>query len=167
MKKITLTHEIDCSEERFWDVFFDEGFNTSLFREHLGFPSFETVELSKDDGGAVKRTIKAVPKMDVPKPLKKIFGDSIGYQESGTFDPSTKTWSWKLQTHTMPDKLRTEGTVRCEKISDTKVRRVAIIELEAKVFGVGGLIESTTETQMRKGWDDSAAYMNQWVKKNG
>jgi len=34
------------------------------------------------------------------------------------------------------------------------------------VFGVGGLHESTTEKQMRDGWNASAAYMNTWLAKH-
>lgn len=166
MKKITLTHEIHCSQERFWEVFFDEGFNTSLFRDHLGFPKFEVLKLERHDDGRVERTVRGVPKMDVPKPLQKVLGDNFGYDEEGSFDPQSETWTWKMKPNTLAGKLRTEGTVRCEKISDDKCRRVAVIEMEAKVFGVGGLLESTTEKEMRQGWDKSASFMNDWLAKN-
>ena len=165
MKKITLTHEINCSEERFWELFFDDAFNTALFRDHLSFPKYEILNLKRHDDGRVDRTVRGVPKMDVPKALQKVLGDGFGYDEDGSYDPKTGTWTWKMKPNTLAGKLRTEGTVRCEKVSDDKCRRVAVIELEAKVFGVGGLLESTTEKEMRTGWDSSAAYMNEWIKK--
>jgi hypothetical protein len=46
------------------------------------------------------------------------------------------------------------------------VRRVAEILIEAKVFAVGGLIESSAEKQLRDGWDKSAVFMNRWLEKN-
>ena len=35
--------------------------------------------------------------------------------------------------------------------------------IEAKIFGVGGLIESSAEKQLREGWDKSAVFMNKWL----
>ncbi|MEI2620448.1 MAG: DUF2505 family protein [Candidatus Nanopelagicales bacterium] len=64
----------------------------------------------------------------------------------------------------MADKLRQEGTMRIEPIGDSKVRRIAELTMEAKVFGIGGLIESTTEKQLREGWDRSAVFMNRYIQ---
>jgi len=162
MKKITLRHEINCSEEHFWKVFFDKDFNNTLFLQELGFPEFELLEQSDNDG-TITRTVRGRPKMDMPKPVVKVLGDSFGYEESGTYDPSTKVWTWKMTPNRLADKLRHKGTVRVEVISDTKVRRIADIEMEAKVFGIGGLIEKTSETQMTAGWNQSATFMNKWI----
>ena len=52
---------------------------------------------------------------------------------------------------------------RIEKIGDDKVRRIVELVIEAKVFGIGGMLESTTEKQLRDGWDDSAVFMNKWL----
>ena len=53
--------------------------------------------------------------------------------------------------------------MRIESVGDKKVRRVTEMTIEAKVFGVGGLIESTVEKQLREGWDNSAQFMNRWI----
>ena len=36
--------------------------------------------------------------------------------------------------------------------------------MEAKVFAIGGLIESSAEKQLREGFDQSAVFMNQYLK---
>jgi hypothetical protein len=56
------------------------------------------------------------------------------------------------------------GTVRAERVSDTKCRRVAEMSVEAKIFGLGGIIEGASEKQLREGWDKSASFMNKWVE---
>ena len=38
------------------------------------------------------------------------------------------------------------------------------IVAEAKVFGVGGMIESSFEKSFRTGWQNSADFINKWVK---
>jgi hypothetical protein len=67
----------------------------------------------------------------------------------------------------MSDKLFTSGTVRVEPIGDSKVRRIAEMSIEAKIFAVGGLIESSAEKQMRDGWDKSANFMNKFIEEAG
>jgi hypothetical protein len=44
------------------------------------------------------------------------------------------------------------------------VRRIAEMSIEAKIFAVGGLLESTAEKQMRDGWDKSATFMNKYLE---
>ena len=161
MRKITLTHEINCSVDRFWEVFFDQEFNQKLFLDHLGFPEYEVIKQETKDDGTVERIIRGRPQMNVPKPVAKALGDKFGYEESGKKEGDV--WKWSMKTNTLTDKLHTKGSVRCEKISDDKCRRVAEIEMEAKVFGIGKLIEQSTEKEMREGWDKSAAFMNKWL----
>jgi hypothetical protein len=162
MKKFTLKHEIHCSETHFWKVFFDKEFNTSLFLKELKFPEYEVLEQVENESG-VKRRVRGRPKMDMPGPVAKVLGDSFGYEEAGTWDSKTKIWSWQMFPNRLGDKLRNVGKVRLEVLGDNKVRRIAEIEMEAKIFGVGGLIESSSEKQMTDGWNRSATYMNKWI----
>jgi hypothetical protein len=161
MRKFTLTHEINCSADKFWTYFFDKDFNTHLFLDELRFPEYEVLE--QTEGEAVRRRVRGKPKMTMPGPVAKLLGDSFGYEEDGTFDPKTQTWVWKMKPNTLADKLRNEGTVKVAAAGDGKCRRVAEIICEAKVFGLGGLIEKSTEEQMRDGWNKSASYMNKWI----
>ncbi len=163
MKKFTLRHEINCSVDHFWKVFFDKDFNTALFTKELGFPEY-TVLQQEEGESTITRKVRGTPKMDMPKPVMKLLGDGFSYEEAGTYERSNGIWKWKMTPAKLADKLRNEGTVSCEKISDDKCTRVATIEIEAKVFGVGGLIESSSEKQMKDGWNSSAAFMNRWLK---
>jgi hypothetical protein len=164
MGKFTVTHEINCDLDTFWKVFFDQEFNNALYRNELQFPDFQITSQQETDASIVRK-IAAQPKMEVPGALQKLIGSGFRYTEEGSFDKATKIWKWRLTPSTLADKLRTEGVVRVEKIGDTKVRRIADITMEAKIFGLGGLIESSTEKQLREGWDKSARFMNEYLKK--
>ncbi|MDI1449157.1 DUF2505 domain-containing protein [Polyangium sp. 6x1] len=163
MGKFTVTHEINCDEETFWKIFFDKAFNEKLYRDRLSFPRFDILEQTETDT-RMSRKVAGQPKMDVPAPVAKLLGSGFSYTEEGSFDKATKVWRWKLIPSTMADKVRNEGTMRIEPVGDKKVRRIAEITIEAKVFGIGGLIESSTEKQLRDGWGDSAVFMNDWIK---
>ncbi|EYF07564.1 DUF2505 domain-containing protein [Chondromyces apiculatus] len=162
MGKFTISHEINCDAETFWKVFFDKTFNEELFKNQLGFPRYDIVEQRETDQ-EVFRKVVGQPKMELPGPVAKLIGPGFSYIEEGRLNRSTKVWSWKMTPSTMADKLRQEGTMRIEPVGDKKVRRVTEMTIEAKVFGVGGLIESTVEKQLREGWDHSAQFMNRWI----
>jgi Protein of unknown function (DUF2505) len=160
MKNISLTHVVDCDIDTFWSVFLDAEYNKKLYLEGLGFKSFEPIELT-----ATSRRMKGVPKMNVPGAVAKLLGDSFGYEENGTLDKATNTYTWKMTPNTMVDKLFTKGSVKIEAAGEGKVRRTSSVSIEAKMFGVGGLLESTAEGEMRASMEKEAAFMNRWVKK--
>ena len=164
MGKMTVTHTINCNVERFWKVFLDKEFNTELYGKVLGFPDFQ-ITSQVDDETSVTRKVSAQPKMEVPGALQKLIGAGFRYTEEGSMKKSEGVWRWKMTPSTLADKLFTSGVVRVEAAGDNKVRRVAEITIEAKIFGLGGLIESTTEKQMRDGWDKSAVFMNQYLER--
>ncbi|WP_437501731.1 DUF2505 domain-containing protein [Sorangium sp. So ce1099] len=162
MGRFTVTHEINAGEEAFWTMFFDRSFNEKLYREILGFPAFEILEQNENDA-QITRKVSGTPKMEVPGPLAKLIGPGFGYIEEGRFDKKSKSWSWKTIPSSLADKVRNEGVLRVEPVGSDKVRRIAQIDIEAKIFGVGGLIESTVEKQLRQGWGESAVFMNKYL----
>ena len=164
MGKFTVTHEIHCNEETFWKVFFDRDFNMDLFLKELHFPEYSILEQRETDQSIVRK-VSGTPKMDVPAPVMKLLGPGFKYVEEGTFDKATKRWSFQMTPNVLHGKLFNKGNMRAEPVGEARVRRIAEIVVEAKVFGVGGLLESTGEKQIRQGWDSSAAFMNRWLKK--
>lgn len=162
MKRFTLTHEINCNEETFWKIFFDKTFNETLFRTELRFPQYDILDQRETDT-EIFRKIKGQPKMNLPGPVAKLLGSGFAYTEEGRLDKASKRWTWKMSPSKLAEKLHNEGTMRIEPIGDSKVRRVTEITMEAKIFGIGGLVESSAEKEMREGWDDSARFMNKWI----
>lgn len=163
MPTFTVTHEINCDEETFWKLFLDKEFNERMYKDGLGFPEFSIVEQVETDS-EIRRKTAGKPKLNnVPGPVAKLLGDSFRYTEVGSMDKKNKVWRYKLTPSVMADKMKQEGKITCEPAGPGKVKRVAELFIEAKVFGVGGLLESTTEKSLREGWDSSAKFMNKWI----
>lgn len=159
MPKFTVTHEINCNPTTFWKLFFDRDFNDKLYLEELGYSEFKILEKDETDTQiSCKLTTK--PKMNLPAPVAKLLSTNYRYMEEGPFDKATQVYRWKRIPSTQPDKIRFEGSIRIEPIGDSKVRRIADITVECKIFGIGGLMESTFEKEMRYEFDQSAAYFN-------
>ena len=96
--------------------------------------------------------------------MARLLGSTFGYEEVSTFDKASKVLRFVVKANVMSDKLHTEGFVRCEARGDGTSLRVVEITTEAKVFGLGGMIESAFERSFRNGWGGSAVFINAWVK---
>ena len=165
MPTVTFTHDIHCDEETFWKIFLDPEFNERLYKDALQFPDWKQVSLDETDA-KITRTTAGQPKLDdVPGPVAKIIGNGFRYTETGTLDRATKVWTWKLVPSMLADKVKQEGKMTIKPAGDGKVKRSVELFIEAKVFPISGMLESTTEKNMRAGWDKSAAFMNEWIKK--
>ncbi|KYF87947.1 DUF2505 domain-containing protein [Sorangium sp. So ce296] len=162
MGKFTITNEINCNVDTFWKLFLDKTFNEELYRKELGFPEYTITEQVETETEIIRRSA-GKPKMNLPGPVEKLLGSGFRYTEEGKLNKATKVWTFKLTPSTLADKMRNEGVVRVEAIGDNKVRRIAEIFIEAKVFGVGGLLESSAEKELRQGWEESAVFMNKWI----
>jgi hypothetical protein len=164
MATFTMRHDLDCDCDTFWRLFFEKDFNEKLFKA-LEFPEWKLIDTKETDKEII-RNVKATPKMDAPAPVVKLLGSSFGYDEEGRYDKATKTHKFIIKPNVMTEKLRNEGTVKCEPRGDGKSTRVVEIIAEAKVFGLGGMIESSIEKSFRTGWQQSADFINKWVKEH-
>jgi hypothetical protein len=160
MVRFTLRHDLGCEDVRFWKLFFDRDFSVAMYRA-LGFPRFEVVDQKETDAG-ITRVVTGTPKLDVPGPIAKLLGPGFSYREEGRFDRGETAFRFVMMTP-LEGKLRTEGVLRCEPRGEKASRRVVELEVEAKLFGLGGMLEGATEKSLRKGWDESAAFINRWA----
>jgi hypothetical protein len=161
VKTFTLRHEFDATPERYWTMFLDAGFQREMLTQGLGFPMPE-VEDPRPSGDKLLRNMKVTPKVDLPGPVARVLGSKLGYVEHGEYEPATHTWRWRLEFNVMPDKLKTSGVVRTH-MEGSKLIRVAEMEVEAKVFGIGGLIEGTMDKSLHEGWEKGAAFIRSYL----
>jgi len=161
MRKTNASSVINCNVETFWKLFLDEDYVTKLYLDGLEFKSIDILEMTE-----TTRKVRGVPKLNMPKPVMKVLGDSFGFEEHATLDRDKNIWRWHMIPNTMADRLKTSGVITLEEMGGDKVRRVNEATMEAKVFGVGGLIESSTEKEVRTAWERDARYMNDWLKRS-
>lgn len=156
MPHFTLRHDLPLTPERYWALFFDRDFNAGLYA-FLEFPSWDIVE-QRETPEAITRVVRAVPKMDLPAAVAKVMGDSFSYTEEGRFDRGTRTYRMEMKPSVLQGKLRNEAVMRCEPLGADQCTRVVEVTAEAKVFGIGGLIESAIEKNHRAMWARSVEY---------
>jgi hypothetical protein len=164
VKRATETSVLSCDPDRFWSVFLDEAFLRALYLEALQFKGFRVLELTE-----TTRKLAVVPKMNLPGPIAKLIGDSFAYEDHGTLDRAKNEWTWRMvQPTDVGAKARKEimtsrGSVRLELLSPSEVRRTDEFIVEAKLFGLGGLIESTAEKEFRAASAKEHSFFKEWL----
>jgi len=168
MGRLVMRHDMNCDVETYWEkCVLSPDYNKRLFLEELKFQKFELVE-QKDEGDRVLRRVKAEPEpKNLPAPIKKVVGDSLGYTEEGTYDRKTKVYSFRTTPAALADKLRISGTMRCEPAGAKKITRVVEIDIEVKIFMIGGMIEDRITTDMKRSYATAAEFTNKWVAEKG
>lgn len=168
MKEVKFDHVFECDADTYWDrIFFDEEYNTSLFKERLKFPVWKAT-VKRNDDSVLERTIEVAPPVgDVPGPVKKVLGDNFGYKEHGRFDRKTKRYHVDIESNVATEKTKIHGDIWLEKVADKKVRRLAAFRIEVKIMMVGGMIEDRIANDMTRDFTRGAEFTNEWIKSKG
>lgn len=166
MKTVSESVLLPCSPERFWQLFLDESYMRALFLEALEFKDFSVLELTD-----TARKIRAVPKLKLPTVIDKLVGDTFAYEEHGTLDRAQSLWTWRMvqpakldpKAKARKELVSTRGTIRVEPAGDGQCRRTDDVVVEAHVFGIGGIIESTVDKEVRSAWTRELAFLRRWL----
>ena len=162
MKQIHLSHEIHCSPAVFWKLYFDPEFTAALLREAIKVDDFKILKFEENEREIV-RVSTGRPRINAPAAVQKIIGDNFSYTETGRLDRATQIWHWNIALSSFTEKTRNEGTMRVESIGPNRIRRTGDAIVEAKIFGMGGMMESGMEKQMHEGWTAGAEFTNRWI----
>ncbi len=165
MRRFTIVHEFACTPERFWRLFFDPGFNAALYRDALRVVDY-AVHTSRETDAELRRTITGRPELRLPAAAQKIVGDRLTFTEDGRFDRAAQIWRASLTTSTFGDKVQSTTTIRVEPAGPTAIRRVGELEIAAKIFGVGGLVEGSMESSVRESWDAASRFTAEWLARH-
>jgi hypothetical protein len=162
--EIRDTYAIDNDE--YWDeVFFDDAYNAALYGPGMGFDGREIIEQTTgEDGRVVRRRMRVDPKLDAPAPVKKALGGSTAYTEEGQMS-ADRRWKYRIIPARMADRIRIEGEMWGEPAGEGRMVRVARIDVDVRIFGLGKVIEKFVEKSMRDAYRDATRFTNEWLRK--
>jgi hypothetical protein len=167
MKTVTESVVVACAPEDYWKMLFDESYLRTLYLEELKFKGFTVLEMADPT-----RKLRLEPKLNVPGVIEKLIGDRFAYEEHGTLDRAKNEWSWRMvqpsqldpKAKPKKDVVSTRGTTRIEPAGDGKTRRTDTVHIEAKVFGIGGIIESSVIKELHASWAKEFAFLDRWLR---
>jgi hypothetical protein len=165
MKERRIEHVYDCSAEVFWNqIFLDEEYNQKLFLDALHYGVWRVLR-SEERGNELHRVLEASPPLpkDLPKVLEKLLSDGLGYEEHGVLDRAKQRYRVDVKPRSLANKLTIQGELSTEAISERSCRRIYLARAEARVLGVGGMIEQLLLDEIAKSYDKSAVFTNRWI----
>lgn len=162
MLEFTLNHPLMCSADRFWALFLDPGFTREMLTG-LGFARVDVGELRPGASSTDKRrSMRSIPKLDLPAVVARLVGEAFAYVEEGSFDERSRRWTYQSRISVM-EQFRVGGRIWVEPTKTGRCRRISEVWIEAKIFGIGGLVERAAESNVRDGFRRSALWINRWV----
>jgi hypothetical protein len=164
MKERRIEHVYDCSAEVFWNqIFLDEEYNRKLFLDELHFSVWKVLR-SEERGNELHRVIEATPPLgDLPGALKRLLSEGLGYEEHGVLDRAQQRYRLEVKPRSLANKLTIQGELTAQPISDRSCRRIYVPRVEARVLGVGGMIEQRLLDDIEKSYNKSAVFTNRWI----
>ena len=170
MKTSTASAVLPCTPDTFWASFLDEAYLRALYLDELESRAFDVLAISD-----ASRKLRIVPKMKLPAPVAKLIGDSFAYEEHGTLDRVSGEWTWRMvqpanldpKSKPRKDAVTMHGTARIEPSGDGHCRRTDTFSIEAKIFGLGSLIESTIDKELQRARAKEYAFLTRWLERPG
>mgnify|MGYP001818321149 FL=1 len=167
MKSSTTSAVLPCTPDIFWASFLNESYLRALYLDELESRAFAILDI-----GEASRKLRIAPKMKLPAPVAKLIGESFAFEEHGTLDHATNEWTWRmvqpanLDSKRKPrkDAVTMHGTVRVEPSGEGHCRRTDSFTVEAKIFGLGSLIESSIEKELQSARAKEYAFLARWVE---
>lgn len=164
MKERRIEHTYACSDEVFWNrIFLDDEYNQKLFVGELHFESWRVLR-SEPRGSEIHRVIEAVPRLgELPGAVKKLLGNGVGYEERGVLDLEARRYRLEVTPRSLANKLTILGELFTTPIDEHSCRRIYVARAEARVFGIGGLVEDLLLDSIAKSYDKAARFTNRWI----
>jgi hypothetical protein len=168
MQERRIEHTYNCSADVFWSqIFLDEAYNRKLFLEELHFESWRVLR-SEERGTEIHRVIEAVPKLgDLPGPLKKLLSEGAAYQERGVVDRAQQRYRLEVTPRSLASKLSISGELSTAPLGERTCRRTYVARVEARVFGLGGMIEDRLLHDIGRSYEKAASFTNRWITEHG
>ncbi len=166
--RYTIKHTLETDVDTFWNkLFFDADYNRAMFQDGLNFTHYQVLEEVREPDGTVRKRVEQSPKIELPAPARKIFGNSVGYVEIGRFDPQLKKYFADVVPNVAADKVKTTSETWVEARGDKRCERIVQVDTTVKVFGLGGLLEGFIEQQTREQYAKAAEFTNRWIRDKG
>ncbi len=159
--KFNISHELNVPAEALWKHHFNPELEAVVQKE-IRLQEYR-VEASKQGDTTVRR-VRVIPTVDMPGPLRKIMGDTIGYWEEQRVSASALRYDFKVTPDKMPDKIDVHGTFSIEPLGPDRCRRTMAGEATVKIFGVGGLAEKFLVGELERQYGDVARVQEQWIR---
>jgi hypothetical protein len=162
--KYTIEDDFDTTPERYWAMFFDEGYNEGLFAHlRIGRRVLEMRREGEGEALVIYRTQVLTPQREVPAIFAKFVKGAIAYTEKNVFTAR----EGRMVAETVPgfaaDKVKTRGVYSVRAVGPAKVRRTWEGECSCSIPFVGGKVEQTIVDEVKASYVETTTFTRRWL----
>lgn len=157
--KVTASAIFRCSAERYVAQYFDP---ESRHRRTVGTGgiSFTAHEVTRE-GPEWHMRAELVERVNAPLPVRKVFGETNRFEEESRWTVGSDVIRVVIRPEKMREKLSITGAYRFAEQPDGTTRVSIEVEVVAKVFGIGGMIEKMATKEVPDSFAADAAFFNE------
>jgi len=149
--------------ERFWELFFDSNYNQAMYYGCLQFSHFDIPRLEYLENGRIERDLEGVPPYHAPAAVKKLINGALILREKGYFDASEQRWYFHTTPSVLPKRVTVKGYLHAVP-HDSGAMHIMDVTAEVRLWGVGGLVERTIESNTREQTGKMIEFTNQYAQ---
>ena len=156
--KVSTTEVFRCPVEKYFEEYFNpEGRHRRVVG--AGGVSFTAKEVRRE---APEWTMRAelVEKLNAPAAIRKLFGETNRFEEESRWVVGTRMIEVKVRPDRMRDKLSIQMRYQMESLADGTCRVTLEMDIQARIFGIGGLVEKMAAKEMPHAFSKDAAFFN-------
>ena len=155
-----LRQPIACDVDEFWALQLDDDFNRRYFLEACKYHDYRLIERTETETTVRRRFYLSPKPAQLPAPVVKVLGvGDPSVVEDGTFDKATRRYTARWTPASMPDRLTLAARIHCEPAGAGRLERVAELDVEVRLFGVGWLVEREIVADFRRGFQTLARFV--------
>lgn len=162
--KFKIVHELAVPAEKLWQYLFDAEMEKAASSKVTS--EYKVIE-EKEVNGITERTVRTIPNVVLPGPIKKLFGDQIGYRQFDRIPKEGTRYSFTVVPDMFADKITVAGDFIVEPLGPDRCRRTIAGDVIVKIFGVGGLIEKFVVAELDKNYATVAREQEKFVQGKG
>lgn len=164
---LAYRHVFKVSPETYWrELCLNLDYQERMFREALGCPRMEVLELSGDYEHGMRRKLRFTKHIDAPAAISKMFGSAVTMEEHSEFDAKAQRWSYRMIPALMSERIDIRGTVEIAPHPDGVEQR-ATNTLACRIFGLGTIIEHFLNKSTEEGSRDKNDFTERYIVEKG
>jgi hypothetical protein len=156
----TLRTQIACDVDEFWALQLNDDFNRRYFLEGCKYHDYRLIEHTETETTVRRRFYLSPKAAQLPAPIVKVLGvGDPSVVEDGTFDKATRRYTARWAPASLPDRLTLAGRIYCEPADTGRIDRIAELDVDVRLFGIGWLIEREIVADFRRGFETLARFV--------
>ena len=160
--ELSVVHELPCTPERFWEIYWDVSFQKKL-AQVVGLK--EHIVLSNEDSGTCRTaSVFISPEREFPSVVRRVVKNATAaFIEDRRWVKAESCVHWNVRPQALEGRTQCQGTLRVTS-TPTGCQRELKGEITIRLMGVGALIERLVARNVTESLNASAKIFAGWDK---